>query len=117
MRHKCQIRARPLRHVPGLLTSLLAVSSGQTGVLFNGLARLVEEVYRDEPQTKVFGAFAFTSGLQRDPSPGAILKTLPSPTAGAHALSPRPLRVRRCVGRAAMGVDFPESDRRFARLT
>ncbi len=90
-------------------------------LLFAGLSRFVEEHFRGEPQTQIVGGlriyqwFAAASALA-----GIAVSGFPSPAAfpvmsvGWHAI------VIACgVGvmfAIAMGVDLPESSRRFSRL-
>jgi prolipoprotein diacylglyceryltransferase len=91
-------------------------------LMLMGLGRFVEEAYRGEPQTRVvarlriyqwlsiavvlIGAFGIALGRSApapavDLDPSALLPAL------AYAL----------LTWFAMGVDFPESNRRFSRLT
>jgi protein-S-isoprenylcysteine O-methyltransferase Ste14 len=87
----------------------------------NGCARFAEEAYRGEPQTMsirglrlyqwIAAVFVLT---------GALLTSAGSPP--AHALTPSPAgflwaAAFGLVAGAALGVDFPASDRPFARLT
>jgi prolipoprotein diacylglyceryltransferase/protein-S-isoprenylcysteine O-methyltransferase Ste14 len=89
--------------------------------ILNGLGRFVEEAWRGEPQTPVFARLrlyqwaAFSSVLigivmtalgTSEPAPGAQFDwgmLLPAAAFGAMV----------CF---AMGIDFPESNRRFSRL-
>jgi hypothetical protein len=92
-------------------------------LMLSGLARFMEEAYRGEPQTiewlgmpmyqplaiacVLAGAFLTALGGARAPSPGPVLDL------GVWAAAV-------ATGAAywfAMGVDFPESYRRFARLS
>lgn len=87
-----------------------------------GLARFVEEAYRGEPQTPVVGGlrlyqwFAAVSVLAGvgvtmvpiSPSPGALQAPGTTLVAGAVVMF--------FLSAAAMGVDFPGSNRRFSRL-
>lgn len=91
-------------------------------LILSGLGRFVEEAYRGEPQTPMFGRLtlyqmmAIISVLA-----GAVVTTVPTSTT--------PLGMTfdiRMTGAAlafgaltwvAQGVDFPESTRRFSRLT
>ena len=89
--------------------------------ILNGLGRFVEEAWRGEPQTPVFAHLrlyqwaAFASVLigilmtalgTSEPAPGAQFAWGMVPPAAAFGLGV-------CF---AMGVDFPESNRRFSRL-
>jgi prolipoprotein diacylglyceryltransferase/protein-S-isoprenylcysteine O-methyltransferase Ste14 len=89
--------------------------------ILNGMGRFVEEAWRGEPQTPVFGHLrlyqwaAFASVLigilmtalgTSDPAPGARFDWIAALPAAAFG-------VVVCI---AMGVDFPESNRRFSRL-
>ena len=91
-------------------------------LILSGIARFVEEAYRGEPQTPVVGGlrlyqwFAVTAVVL-----GALLTTLVSGSGSAPVLwfDWRIVAVGVCLGIVtgfAMGVDFPESSRRFARL-
>ncbi|MHB1311550.1 MAG: prolipoprotein diacylglyceryl transferase family protein [Gemmatimonadaceae bacterium] len=87
-----------------------------------GLGRFIEEHLRGEPQTAVYAglrlyqwlAIAFIVG-------GAALTAIP----GAPAPAPTPIgwsalaisALAGILGIAAMGVDFPQSNRRFSRLS
>jgi protein-S-isoprenylcysteine O-methyltransferase Ste14 len=91
-------------------------------LIFAGLHRFVEEAYRGEPQTPVVGglrlyqwlsvvlvvAGAMTTSFPGGPAPdtGLVLSGPVLVSAAAYALL--------CC--FAMGVDFPGSDRKFARL-
>jgi protein-S-isoprenylcysteine O-methyltransferase Ste14 len=91
-------------------------------LIANGLARFVEEGFRGEPQTPILGglrlyqwlAIAFVLG-------GAAVTTLPSPAAPAVAVV-TDWTIYLWIGvfglttGAALGVDFPASNRRFSRL-
>jgi prolipoprotein diacylglyceryltransferase len=91
-------------------------------LLLVGCARFVEESYRGEPQTaivrglRIYQWFAIAFVVS-----GAVLTTLPvvaapAPTfRGVSVLVPVALAVGALCG-IAMGVDFPRSNRRFARL-
>jgi hypothetical protein len=87
-----------------------------------GLGRFVEESYRGEPQTPIFGKLRiyqwFCIGFL---AAGAILTCIPSPSApGSLGWSWHQSPIALICGLAAwaaMGVDFPASNRRFARLS
>ena len=90
--------------------------------LLTGLARFVEEAYRGEPQTPVVRGLRVYQWLAiAFLGVGAVLTTRPvvaAPAPGAGGLGAL-LLVALGVGilcGVAMGVDFPRSNRRFARL-
>ena len=104
---------------------LLHASSAMVGgvyLILSGAGRFVEEAYRGEPQTPVVGGLRLyqwvavaTLGL------GALITTIknsaPSPPPAPHISS---IFVALACGLGAWfltGIDFPESNRRFARLT
>ena len=104
---------------------LLHASSAMVGgvyLILSGAGRFVEEAYRGEPQTPVVGGLRLyqwvavaTLGL------GALITTVknsaPSPPPAPHISS---IFVALACGIGAWfltGVDFPQSNRRFARLT
>jgi hypothetical protein len=106
------------------LWSLGVALSLITGVylMLNGLARFVEESYRGEPQTpiisglRVYQWMAVLSFLA-----GMAFTMLPSPAVPGFSISPDPLVLIVAVlygllAGFAMGVDFPGSAKRFARL-
>jgi protein-S-isoprenylcysteine O-methyltransferase Ste14 len=87
----------------------------------NGISRFVEEAYRGEPQTTiVWGLRLYQWMAMGSVIAGAILTTLRWPA--APALTPSgpgmlwALAFAAIAG-AAMGVDFPETNRPLARLT
>jgi protein-S-isoprenylcysteine O-methyltransferase Ste14 len=127
------IHATPLYSIAGnlivgaVLLRLRTLGAADTLVLgifliLNGLARFVEEGYRAEPQTPVIGGLhsyqwlAIASVLG-----GAWCTTL---TAGSTRAGFGPVEPRVILGAlafgllagVAMGVDFPQSNRRFSRL-
>lgn len=91
-------------------------------LILGGLARFVEESYRAEPQTPVIGGLrvyqwlavvSFAVGIWCTTLPGAAASgplALPDLRLLAAAV------VMAIITTAAMGVDFPGSDRRFSRL-
>ncbi|HEY6252392.1 MAG TPA: diacylglyceryl transferase, partial [Candidatus Angelobacter sp.] len=87
----------------------------------NGLARFAEEAYRGEPQTAVvFGLRLYQWLAFATVCVGATVTVLDSPTPPALHLTLSQLglaAVFACSAAAAMGVDFPESNAKFARLT
>ena len=89
-------------------------------LLGNGLGRFVEEAYRGEPQTRRFrGLIEYQWYALASMLAGGWLSCVPS-----NWSSPAPLGASACwlpvatglVVAFAMGVDFPDSNRRFARL-
>lgn len=90
-------------------------------LLLNGLGRFAEEAYRGEPQTPVLAGLALYQWTAlASVACGALVTVLGSRTAcPAPELSTAAFVVGGVFGLAAflaMGVDFPDSDRRFARL-
>jgi prolipoprotein diacylglyceryltransferase len=91
-------------------------------LILNGLGRFVEEAYRGEPQTPIVGPLrlyqlmALLSILV-----GAVLTTVSShPSVFAIRFDVVVLVGSLAFGVVtwfALGVDFPDSNRRFARLT
>ena len=87
-----------------------------------GVARFVEESYRGEPQTGIIGGLRIYQWLALLSFVlGAVLTTIPSPTAPAFSFwfAGEVLLVATLFGIAsacAMGLDFPGSTKRFARL-
>jgi prolipoprotein diacylglyceryltransferase len=90
-------------------------------LILNGLGRFVEEAWRGEPQTPVFARLrlyqwaAITSVLA-----GVLVTALgasePAPAAHFDWIAPLPAAAFGLLVGCAMGVDFPESNRRFSRL-
>lgn len=106
------------------LRTLVAPDSLLVGVYFllSGCARFVEESYRGEPQTpmvlglRVYQWFAVALVLA---GIGCAMLPMAPSRAGIHAPSGALLGwavAMFLVFAAAMGLDFPGSDRRFARL-
>ena len=91
-------------------------------LLLTGLGRFVEEAYRGEPQTRVLAGLrlyhliAISTILF-----GALITALgrsePAPEPEFHWPALGVATVFGIVWWFALGVDFPDSDRRFARLT
>jgi prolipoprotein diacylglyceryltransferase len=106
------------------LWSLGAVYSLVAGayLILSGVARFVEESYRGEPQTLVIGGLRIYQWLAiLSFVVGAALTTVPSGTTPGLAFwfDVRVLLGATAFGLSAgfaMGVDFPGSARRFARL-
>jgi prolipoprotein diacylglyceryltransferase len=90
-------------------------------LIITGLGRFVEESYRGEPQTAIYGGLRLYQWM-------AILSVVSGAIATMVADTPRtPLPelnwasiiAAACFGvltSCALGLDFPESNRRFARL-
>lgn len=91
-------------------------------LVLTGLTRFVEEHYRGEPQTRVVAGLRFYQWMAiASIVAGAALTTIPSaPAPPVSTLSTTTLLLALALGAAAYvayGVDFPESNRRFARLS
>lgn len=92
-------------------------------LILAGLSRFVEESYRGEPQTAIVGGlrlYQWTAVVAV--VVGIALSSLPAPAASAASgwLARESLAWAAAFGvvtSAAMGVDFPESTRRYARLS
>ncbi len=93
-----------------------------TYFLLSGLARFVEESYRGEPQTKVIGGLRIYQWLAiASVVAGMLCTTLPSESPVTGFVAPTAALWWVAIGLgllsgAAMGVDFPKSNRRFSRL-
>jgi prolipoprotein diacylglyceryltransferase/protein-S-isoprenylcysteine O-methyltransferase Ste14 len=95
---------------------------GGVYLLLNGLGRFVEEAYRGEPQTPVFAGLRLYQWIALATIlAGALLTAL-----GRSGAAPVPEFHWQALGVAAvfgvvcwiaLGVDFPDSNRRLARLT
>lgn len=90
--------------------------------ILSSLARFVEEHYRGEPQTRVLAGLRLYQWMSiAGVVAGAVLTTIPSADAPSiSSLSPTSLWLALAFGIAAYfayGVDLPESNRRFARLS
>jgi hypothetical protein len=87
----------------------------------NGLSRFAEEAYRGELQTPfIFGLRLYQWLAIATVCVGATVTVLNSPSPPTLHLTPSQLRLAAafgCIAGAAMGVDFPESNAAFARLT
>lgn len=108
------IRLRVLGAADVLIIGLYLIASG--------IARFVEESYRAEPQTRVIAGLRLYQWLAIGQTlAGIVTTTLPGAArAGGFAL-PSPLllagaAVMALLAGAAMGVDSPASNRRYARL-
>ncbi|MGH9501992.1 MAG: prolipoprotein diacylglyceryl transferase family protein [Terriglobales bacterium] len=104
---------------------LLHASGAMVGgvyLILSAAGRFVEEAYRGEPQTPVFWGLRLYQWVSIVTLVlGALITTVhgspPAPTPAIHASS---IFVALACGIGAWfltGVDFPESNRRFARLT
>lgn len=87
-----------------------------------GLARFVEESYRGEPQTRVIGGLHIYQWLAiASVAAGIVCTTIPSGSPPSPFTAPTPALWWVAAGLGllsafAMGVDFPQSSRRFSRL-
>ncbi len=96
---------------------------GGTYMLLAGTARFVEESFRGEPQTPVVAGlrlYQWTALIMV--VAGIVMTSLPSPAAPTPSGWTDPGNVAFAllfglIVAFAMGVDFPESNRRFARLS
>jgi protein-S-isoprenylcysteine O-methyltransferase Ste14 len=91
-------------------------------LVLNGLGRFVEEAYRGEPQTSVFGGLRLYQWIALSTILiGTLLTGLghsaPAPTPEFHWEALLVAAAFGVVCWFALGVDFPDSHRRFARLT
>jgi prolipoprotein diacylglyceryltransferase len=91
-------------------------------LILMGTGRFVEEAYRGEPQTPVLGGLRLYQWLSiAAVLIGVGLTALPGPAAaGQVAPAMEPVVTAAIFGVLcwfALGVDFPESNHRFARLT
>jgi prolipoprotein diacylglyceryltransferase len=94
---------------------------GGVYLMMNGLGRFVEEAYRGEPQTPILARLRLYQWIALGTVvAGALVTAL-----GRSANAPSPVPNLACVAAGAlfglvtwvaMGVDFPESNRRFSRL-
>jgi len=89
--------------------------------ILTGLGRFVEEAWRGEPQTPVFARLRlYQWAAVASVVAGALMTSLGADTApAAPSLEWRALLLAAAFGTAvccAMGVDFPNSNRRFSRL-
>jgi prolipoprotein diacylglyceryltransferase len=86
----------------------------------NGLARFAEEGYRGEPQTAVLSGLRLYQWLAiATACVGAALTALDSPPPPTLSFTHYHLGLAAafaCLAGPAMGIDFPESDKTFARL-
>jgi prolipoprotein diacylglyceryltransferase/protein-S-isoprenylcysteine O-methyltransferase Ste14 len=113
--------------VLGLLLARLWVSGCPLSLICgifaigNGASRFVEEAYRGEPQTlRIFGLRLYQWIAAGTVVIGAAVTSLSSPPTPTlkFSLEGMVLGVAfACLAAAALGVDFPESNRPLARLT
>jgi hypothetical protein len=91
-------------------------------LILSSLARFVEEHYRGEPQTRVVAGLRLYQWMSiAGVVAGAVLTVIPStPAPVIEGLSPTSVAIALAFGVLAYfayGADFPESKRRFARLS
>ncbi len=106
------------------LLQLGASAAFLCGIYFvlSGCGRFVEEAYRGEPQTRVIAGLRFYQWIAiACVAAGAAFTCVPG-SAHLPAFAVRPSSIALAVVCGALtwfvsGVDFPESNRRFARLT
>ncbi len=103
-----------------LLGGSLALIAGLYLIL-NGLGRFVEEAYRGEPQTPVIGGLRFYQWLAVASVLAGVLVTMarggPAPALQFRWNALLPAAAFGLAAAFALGVDFPNSNRRFSRLT
>jgi prolipoprotein diacylglyceryltransferase len=109
-----------------VLVRLVTLSAGASALcaayfILSGMGRFVEEAYRGEPQTHVlFGLRLYQWAAVASIVAGAVISCHATPPLPSPHLSNIALGVSIACGLAAWfvcGVDFPESSKRFARLT
>ncbi len=91
-------------------------------LVLNGLGRFVEEAYRGEPQTPTFGGLRLYQWIALltiliGASVTALGRSEPAPAPMFHWQALPIAMVFGVVCWFALGIDFPDSNRRFARLT
>jgi prolipoprotein diacylglyceryltransferase len=99
-----------------------AAMVGGVYLILSGLGRFVEEAYRGEPQTPVFWGLRLYQWIALvTVFLGAAITTLVrTPRTPVPVMHPSSVLVALLCGIAAWfvsGIDFPESSRRFARLS
>jgi hypothetical protein len=99
-----------------------AAMVGGIYLILSGIGRFVEEAYRGEPQTPVIAGLRLYQWIAiATIVAGAIVTTFTgAPVPGRPRFDSSMLAVAFVCALAAWfvtGVDFPESNRRFARLT
>ncbi len=94
---------------------------GGTYLILGGLGRFVEEAYRGEPQTPIFARLRLYQWIAVGTVLAGIGVTMvrsdPAPPPQFYWGLLVPAACFGLLTAFAMGVDFPESNRRFARLT
>jgi prolipoprotein diacylglyceryltransferase len=91
-------------------------------LILTGIARFVEEGYRGEPQTPIVGGLPIYQWLAVVSVVSGMWFTTITTTTTSVGLGPFSLRIAAMsvlvalITGAAMGIDFPESSRRFSRL-
>ena len=91
-------------------------------LLLSGSGRFVEEAYRGEPQTRVIAGLRFYQWIAIACVVAGAAITCVRGSAPLPAFAPRPTTILLAFACGLLtwfisGVDFPESNRRFARLT
>jgi len=91
-------------------------------LILNGLGRFVEEAYRGEPQTPILGNLRLYQVMAITSVAAGIILTMVRTSSVIPSLqfSWMAVAAAACFGLVtwfALGVDFPNSDRRFARLS
>ncbi len=107
--------------------ALLELHSSSTMIcgvylLLSGAGRFVEEAYRGEPQTKIVGRLRLYQWIAILTAVGGAAVTAVYSTPVAQIYPLRTGAILLAMGCSAVawfvtGIDFPESSRRFARLT
>ena len=91
-------------------------------LILSGIARFVEESYRAEPQTRIIAGLHLYQWLALvQAAAGIVTTTLPATPRAAGFAAPTPLLLASAVVMAllfgaALGVDFPRSNRPYSRL-
>jgi prolipoprotein diacylglyceryltransferase/protein-S-isoprenylcysteine O-methyltransferase Ste14 len=98
-----------------------AAMVGGVYLILSGIGRFVEEAYRGEPQTPIFCGLRLYQWIAIvTVFLGAAITTLRTPRTPEPIMHPSSVLVALACGIAAWfvsGIDFPESNRRFARLS
>lgn len=127
------IHATPLYSIAGnLIIAVLLIRLRTLGapdplvlggyLMASGIARFVEESYRAEPQTLIVGGLRLYQWLAIGSLLAGILCTLlPAESRAPGFAAPTAALLGAAIGMALltgfmMGVDFPDSNRRFSRL-